>query len=416
MNLASFLVLAAAVFVFYVLVGYPLLLAVLTRRDPAPIRRQWEPKSVSVLLPVHNGEAWIRNKLRSILGLNYPRELLEILVVSDGSTDRTEEYVREFEPQGVTLLRIPSSGKAAALNTLMKYARGEILFFTDVRQTLHPDALRNLVACFADPSVGVASGELVILDALGREDAGVGLYWKYEKWMRKRLSRIDSIPGATGCIYAMRRKLASPLPPDCLLDDVHLPMKAFLNGHRLILDETAKAFDVPASHGTEFRRKVRTQAGVYQILLAFPQLLDPRNRMWFHFLSHKFARLLLPFALLLIAIASFGLPEPLNRLALASQALLYTLALLDPRMPERFPLRRLSSLIRTFVTLMAATLCASSILVLPARRLWSVSKLAPPVTTVPRQWLAGVRPEPPDWKRGAWNRRSQHPSTSLADR
>jgi biofilm PGA synthesis N-glycosyltransferase PgaC len=371
MTVAGILFLSSAVFMFYTLFGYPLLLAMLARRDRAPIRRQWEPKSVSVLLPVHNGEAWIRNKLHSILGLNYPRELLEILVVSDGSTDRTEEYVREFDPQGVTLLRIPSSGKAAALNTLMKYARGEILFFTDVRQTLHPDALRNLVACFADRSVGVASGELVILDALGREDAGAGLYWKYEKWMRKRLSRIDSIPGATGCIYAMRRELAAPLPPDCLLDDVHLSMKAFLNGHRLILEETAKAFDVPASHGTEFRRKVRTQAGVYQIMLAFPQLLGVQNRMWFHFLSHKFARLLLPFALLLMVTASFWLPVPWSALALASQALFYALALLDARMPERFPLRRLSSPIRTFVTLMAATLCASSILVLPARRFWS---------------------------------------------
>ncbi len=372
MNLAWFLSLAAVVFIFYTLFGYPLLLSVLARRERAPIRRQFEPKSVSVLLPVHNGEAWIRPKLRSILALNYPPELIEILVVSDGSTDRTDEYVREFEPQGVKLVRIPWSGKAVALNTLMERARGEIFFFTDVRQTLQADALRNLVACFADPSVGVASGELVILDSLGREDARVGLYWKYEKWMRKRLSRIDSIPGATGCIYAMRRELAAPLPPDCLLDDVHLPMRAFFSGHRLILDENAKAFDVPALLKTEFQRKVRTQAGVYQILLAFPHLLGPRNRMWFHFVSHKFARLLLPFALLVMGIASFWLPARWSHLSQSGQGLLYALALLDMWMSERFRLRRLSSPIRTFVTLMAAAFCASSILVLPARRFWSV--------------------------------------------
>ena len=400
MNLVWFLWMAAAVFILYTLLGYPLLLAVLARRESAPVRRQWRPKSVSVLLPVHNGEAWIRTKLRSILALNYPTELREILVVSDGSTDRTDEYVREFEPQGVRLVHIPRSGKAAALNALMERASGEIFFFTDVRQTLHEDALRNLVACFADPTVGVASGELVILDSVGREDARVGLYWKYEKWMRKRLSRIDSIPGATGCIYAMRRELAAPLPADCLLDDVHLPMKAFFSGHRLILDESAKAFDVPALLKTEFRRKVRTQAGVYQILLAFPQLLGPQNRMWFHFLSHKFARLLLPFALLLIGLASFWLPVPWSRLALSSQAILYGFALLDLLISERFPLRRLSSPISTFVTLMAAALCAVSILVLPARRFWSVPQAGAAHFESSTEVLAGTHAEQPGLTQG----------------
>ena len=156
----------------------------------------------------------------------------------------------------------------------MDHAGGEILFFTDVRQTLAADSLRNLIANFADPKVGVVSGELVILDKAGHEDAQVGLYWKYEKWLRKRLSRIDSLPGATGCIYAMRRELAGPLPPDCLLDDVYLPMIAFFRGRRLVLDETAKAYDTAISRETEFWRKVRTQAGVYQLLGWFPQLLE----------------------------------------------------------------------------------------------------------------------------------------------
>ena len=397
MNLAWFLLLAAALFVCYTLFGYPLLLALLARRERAPIHRQWCPKSVSVLLAVCNGEEWIRPKLRSILALNYPPELREILVVSDGSTDRTDEYVREFEPQGVKLLHIPWSGKAVALNTIMERASGEILFFTDVRQTLQPDALRNLVACFADPTVGVASGELVILDSLGREDANVGLYWKYEKWMRKRLSRIDSIPGATGCIYAMRSDLASPLPPDCLLDDMHLPMRAFFSGYRLILDENAKAFDFPALLTTEFHRKIRTLAGVYQILFAFPHLLGPRNRMWFHFVSHKVARLLLPFALLLMAISSLWLPAPWSRLALACQAVVYALALLDSWMSEHFPLRRLSSPTRTFVTMMAAALCASSILILPARRFWPVPEASAPGPLSESHPCYESSPEAADW-------------------
>lgn len=369
MHLASVLFLVGGVFVLYTLFGYPLLLAMLSRRSRAPILRKFEPKSVSVLLPVRDGEAWIRRKLESILALNYPRALLEVLVASDGSKDRTEEYVREFESQGVQLFTMEPGGKAEALNTLMRHARGEILFLTDVRQTLDPDSLRRLVACFADPSVGVVSGELVILDAQGREDTDTGLYWKYEKWIRKRLSRIDSIPGATGCIYAVRRDLAVPLPADCLLDDVHLPMAAFFRGRRLILEEAAKAYDISTSLRTEFRRKVRTQAGVYQILRSFPKLLGPQNRMWFHFVSHKVARLLLPFALIVVAVSSFWLPKPWAQISLLIQAAFYGIALAQPLLPVR--LGRVASPARTFVSLMAATLLASSILIRPASHFWS---------------------------------------------
>jgi poly-beta-1,6-N-acetyl-D-glucosamine synthase len=370
MNLAAVLFLASAAFVLYTLFGYPLLLGLAARRE-RPVRRGFEEKSVSILLPVRNGESWIRAKLESVLSLNYPSGLLEVLVISDGSTDRTEPFAREFESRGVRVFSIPPSGKATALNKLMEEARGEILFFTDVRQKLERESLRNLVACFGDPEVGAVSGELVILDASGREDTHVGLYWKYEKVIRKRLSRIDSLPGATGCIYAMRRSLAAPLPAGCLLDDVHLPMLAFLAGYRLVLEETAKAFDVATTLDTEFKRKVRTQAGVYQILFAFPQLLGPANRMWFHFVSHKVARLLLPVAILVATVSSFALPGNWARTVVAGEALFYLLAICDPWLPRS--LRRLSSPVRMFVILMLATLCASSILILPASRFWSAS-------------------------------------------
>jgi poly-beta-1,6-N-acetyl-D-glucosamine synthase len=138
-----------------------------------------------------------------------------------------------------------------------------------------------------------------------------------------------------------------------------------------VLEESAKAYDVSTTLDTEFRRKVRTQAGVYQILFAFPQLLGPRNRMWFHFMSHKVARLMLPFAILLATITSFALPGNWARTVVAGEALFYLLALGDPWLPR--VVRRISSPIRTFVTLMLATLCASSILVVPASRFWSAS-------------------------------------------
>jgi cellulose synthase/poly-beta-1,6-N-acetylglucosamine synthase-like glycosyltransferase len=368
MTLAGGLFLAAALFILYTLFGYPLMLAALARSE-RPIRRKFQPRTVSVLLPVRNGEKWIREKLESILALHYPPECVRILVISDGSTDRTETYAREFEGRGVQVFSIPAAGKAVALNALMEKATGEILFFTDVRQRLESDSLRNLVACFEDPSVGVVSGELVILDSRGREDTEVGLYWKYEKAIRKRLSRIDSIPGATGCIYAMRRELARPLPADCLLDDVHLPMAAFFAGRRLIVEESAKAFDGATSLQTEFRRKVRTLAGVYQIVFRYPQLLGPRNRMWIHFFSHKLARLLLPFALLVLAVTSFWLPGVWAPIAILAQVAIYALAAADPWLPR--VAQRVSGPARTFVILMLATFCASSILILPASRFWS---------------------------------------------
>jgi poly-beta-1,6-N-acetyl-D-glucosamine synthase len=366
-----FLVCAAAV--LYVLFGYPLLLWLAVRRRGNPVHKQPRLKSVTVLLAVRNGEPWIRAKLESILNLDYPKELLQIVVISNGSEDRTEEYVGQYETRGVELVRTAAAGKAAALNAGLERARGEVLFYTDVRQVLAPDSLRHLVSCLADPQVGVASGELVIRDGRTLEEIHTGLYWKYEKSIRKRQSRIDSVIGATGCIFAMRRELAGCMPGDTLLDDVHLPMLAFFRGYRVILEERAKAFDIPSSLHTEFRRKVRTQAGVYQLLRQFPALLGPRNRMLFHFLSHKLGRLLLPHALILMAVSSFFLPEPARRWVLLGQAAFYGLAALDVVMPDCM-LRRITSPVRTFVVLMAAALCALAVWIVPARRFWGETR------------------------------------------
>jgi biofilm PGA synthesis N-glycosyltransferase PgaC len=176
--------------------------------------------------------------------------------------------------------------------------------------------------------------------------------------------------GATGAVYAMRRSLARPLPPETLLDDMYLPLGAFFSGYRVLFEERAHAYDVPASLKTEFQRKVRTQAGVYQIIRFYPSLLGPRNRMWLHFMSHKVGRLLLPFALLAVGISSIWLPAPLAGVALIGQAGFYTLAILDLWLPERMPLKRLTSPIRTFVTLMMAAFCALAIVFVDAQTLW----------------------------------------------
>lgn len=369
MSVAVIVVLISTVILAYILFGYPALLAlgVFRAAPPAPAARPATP-SVSVILPVRNGERWIRAKLESIFALDYPPELLQVIVVSDGSTDRTAEIARSF-PR-VQLLPLPPGGKAAAINAGLKAATGELLFFTDVRQRLDPQALRALAAQFSDPSVGAASGELIIRAGGRAEENQVGRYWSYEKFIRKRQSRIHSVIGATGAIYAMRRELASPLPPDCLLDDVHLPLQAYFRGYRITFVEEARAYDEPAALEREFRRKVRTLAGNYQLLKRFPALLAPRHPMWFHFLSHKFGRLLLPFALLALLAASGWLPRPWSALLLAAQAAGYGLALADLALPERFPGKPLTAAARTFAALMLATLAAASYLLAPRRRWW----------------------------------------------
>jgi poly-beta-1,6-N-acetyl-D-glucosamine synthase len=367
---------ASVAFSLYTVAGYPILLAFWSRIRARPLKRQFVPKTVTILLPVRNGERWLAAKLESLFALNYPRELLEILVISDGSADGTEEAAAHYASTGrIELLCLPPRGKAAALNAGMERARGEILFFTDVRQALDPDSLRNLVSCFADPSVGVVSGELIIRDGDTLEERSVGLYWKYEKWLRKRESRIDSVLGATGCVYAMRRALARALPVGTLVDDMFLPLAAFFGGYRVILDDTALAFDYPTALDAEFHRKVRTQAGVYQIIGHYPRLLTPGNRMWIAFVSHKLARLLLPFALLLAAATTAALDGPWRTLAVIVQVLFYGLALADSWIPAKLFAKRVSSPIRSVVVLLAAALCATFALFRPSASLWKETQV-----------------------------------------
>lgn len=375
--LATSLFLATTALAFYIILVYPLLLALWGHFFARPVRRERRRESVSAIIPVYNGERYIADKLRSILALEYPRDLLEILVVSDGSTDSTESIAEGFTPLGVRLLKIPRGGKCAALNAAIPQTKGAILLLTDVRQTLAPDSLQHLVDCFADPSVGVASGELIIRNPATQEEAQIESYWRYESWIRGHLSSLDSIFGATGPFYAIRRELAVPIPVSMLLDDMYLPLSAFFRGYRLVVERSAHAYDYPTSLQTEFRRKVRTLAGNYQVLLAYPALLGPGNRMWFHFVSYKLGRLLLPWLVVLATVASAYLPAPWRLPVVAAEIAFYFLAAVDPRIPAGSWLQRLSSPANTFVTMMAAGICALSVLFVPAQRLWKVTSAAP---------------------------------------
>ena len=376
MSAALIIFVLSIAFILYVLIGYPVLLAVYARIHPKLIDK--EPGTtarLSIIIPVRNGAHWVTPKLKSLLASEYPPDLVTIWVVSDGSTDGTNDIVAEFGDPRVHLLALPPGGKATAVTAALERAAGDIVVLTDVRQQFHPQALSRLVACFKDPKVGVVTGELVIRAGESSEEYNTGLYWRYEKWIRRNLNRVDAMLGATGAIYAIRRELAVPIPPEILLDDVYLPFIAAFQGFRIYFENGAKAYDFPTSLQSEFRRKVRTQAGIYQILIKFPGLLRPGNRRFIHFLSHKIGRLLLPFAMISALCSSFFIGEPWREIALLAQALFYGAGIIDPMMPEKTALKRITAVIRAFIVLIAAAFCAPVVFFLPAQRLWKETQV-----------------------------------------
>ena len=358
---------------FYVLIGYPLLLAFAFRRSAPAVRKDLNFRpTLSVLLAVHNGEAYIRKKLECLLASYDPAESLEILVVSDGSTDATEAIVASFADRRVRLLRAPRGGKPAALNLALRQASGEILFFTDVRQLFQADSLTNLVANFADPTVGAVTGEPRFLDSdRSGEQADMNAYWRYELWVRRRHAEIDSACNTTGWIYALRRSLAKEIPEDTLTDDLAIPLEAIFRGYRVIVEPKAVAFDYPNIKGGEFRRKLRTLAGLWQAHIRLPELFTRTNRMRFHFISHKSSRLVLPWGILMILAGTVVLDSSRIRgYLLLAELLLLVLALGDYLIPKKSPLKGISSPARTFLAMNAASLLSVVVFVVPPRRLW----------------------------------------------
>jgi cellulose synthase/poly-beta-1,6-N-acetylglucosamine synthase-like glycosyltransferase len=361
----------AALGIVYVIAGYPIFLALEARYFPKPVRRSEDYRlTASILIAVRNGARWLAAKLESVLAQDYPRELVEIIVISDGSTDATEAVAASYGGRGVRLLTVPAGGKPAALNFAVPRATGEVLLLTDVRQRLEPDCLKKLVASMADPSVGVVSGDLRIGPAKSEEEKNTGLYWRYENWIRGNLAKVDSMLGATGPIYLIRRSLYTPIPEDSLLDDVFLPLSVHLKGYRLVLEQGAIAVDEPTDLRTEFRRKVRTQAGILQLMATFPGLFSRRNRMRFHFVSLKIGRLLLPYLFIALLVSSLMLPLPWRWWMAGPQLVFWGLALADPLMPAGSFARKLTSVPRSIGVLILAALAALKIIFVPPRKLW----------------------------------------------
>ena len=320
----------ALLITLWVYAGYPALLLVWRAIGRRPVRKRYYEPTVSIVIAMHNESDRVRAKMENCLSLDYPSDKLEIVVSLDAPTDGTDVLLEPYEAYGVKSVHSSRRrGKAAAINSALTLATGEIVVFADARQRFASNALKELTANFADASVGAVSGELILLDKDGREAAdGVGLYWRYEKALRAMESEISSVPGTTGAIYAIRRDLFSPMPDGTILDDVLIPMRIVISGKRAIFEPAARAYDqVTQSPELEYQKKTRTLMGNYELITHSPELLIPwRNPIIVQFLSHKVGRLIVPYCLLALLVSNLFLLHSYYLVSLAGQTLFYSLA------------------------------------------------------------------------------------------
>lgn len=352
----------SAVLIAYTYAGYPLWLWMRAQLRPWPVRRGAIEPRVSLAMVVRNEEAVLRDKLSNLLSLDYPQDKCEIVVVSDGSSDRTEEILSEFRSNNRvhSVINKSAGGKALGLNDAIRQAQGDILILTDARQKIEPTAVRLLMENFADAEVGAVSGELMLgHPENGQTGRGMGLYWQVEKLVRELEAASGSVVGATGALYAVRRELLAEIPAETILDDVLIPMNVARQKFRVLFDGRARAWDDPdLGAEREFRRKVRTLTGNYQLLQLAPWLLGNENPLRFEFVSHKLMRLTVPFLLLAMFGAGWFVPGPFYLTMSWAQVVFYILSMLAIIGVDLGPVSRLSDAAYTFVALNAAAAVA----------------------------------------------------------
>jgi len=317
-------------------VGYPLAAALLARVRTRAVRKDDVTPGVTVIIPAHDEDSVIAARLDNLLALDYPAEQLEILVVSDGSTDRTDEIVGRYaegDPR-VRLLALPRGGKLAALNRAVAESTRDVVAFSDANSSWAPDALRKLVRNLADENVAYVCGKLRLErpDGTNRE----GIYWRYELWLRESESALGSITGGNGAIYAVWR---TDYVAHRFGQDLGLPDAMVKRGKRAVYEPEAIATEKPASNlEDEYRRKVRMFPWAWQHMFEGRMLAGVGPLYLFELLSHRVLRYasgLLHVVLLAssIALAGDGL---VYQVALALQLLWLVLAALG-RLRVRVP-------------------------------------------------------------------------------
>jgi len=326
MTLIFWLSVATLVYIYF---GYPLVVWMLARLvGQAPMQQAVFP-SVSLVIPAYNEEAYLEEKLRNSLSLDYPKDRLEIVVAGDGSTDRTNAIARGFAAQGIRLLAMPAHiGKAMLLTRTVPQLRGELIVFSDVSSELQRDALRLLVRNFADRRVGCVCGLYRIASSTDLRSQGEGLYWRYETFLKRQESRLHSILGAHGAFYAIRSTLFRPLDASLINDDYLIPMRIVGEGYRAIYEPEAVAWEREAvSMQGEFARRRRIAMGNCQQILALRHLLHPaRGWVALCFFSHKVLRTIAPLLMLAVLITSQWLRQPWAAALLMLQGAFYASA------------------------------------------------------------------------------------------
>lgn len=328
--------------------GYPLLMYAWSRFRPQPLKKNPElTPSVSLLIPAYNEADVIRSKLENSVGLNYPKEKLQVLIVDDGSDDATADIVNEFAQQGVTLVRQAArAGKMNAVNRGFSEASGEIVVLSDASPIYEAESLRQLTSCFADPSVGVVVGSLRVWDAENAVAKSAGLYWKYESALRRWESLTGSTVAVHGNMFAIRRRLFRPLKTHTINDEFSIAMEVLRQGYRVVYEPNAISYDMASSTMTdEFKRRARINAGRYQSLLSAGYLQAPTLDLTFRLFSHKFLRPLASIFMIIMFVANLfvalssqnalGLPNWLWMVLFAGQVGFYGLALLGSWMEKR---------------------------------------------------------------------------------
>lgn len=328
-------------------VGYPVVLALLLklrdfRKNPDVVAGGADGSSAataSVVLVVRDEEAQIAGRIADLLSARDVEGLdWEILVVCDGCTDATAQRARLAGGDQLRVIELAESrGKANGVNVGVAEASGEIVIFADARQRFDERAIARLLAAFDDSKVGAASGSLEIESSEAGAGAGVDLYWRLEKFTRQAESRIDSCIGCTGAIYAIRRDLFEPMPEDTVLDDVVVPMRIAVAGGQVKFLAEAKAYDPQKlAPESERRRKTRTLAGNFQMLMRYPGWLLPwRNRLWWQLIAHKYLRLAGPALLVICLLSNLALISShwFFMLTMAAQLALYLLAMIGLLLP-----------------------------------------------------------------------------------
>ncbi len=275
---------SCAGFVAYVYVGFPLLTILRGRWWPRPYRLADIEPDVSLLVAAHNEAAVIEEKIQNALALDYPPDRLEIVVVSDGSDDGTNEIVERNAQGRVRLVALDRVGKPEALNAAVAASSGEIIVFSDANSMYRPDAIRALVRPFADPAVGGVAGNQVYLPPRGGDSSVVGeqQYWDLDRALKRAESDAGSVSGATGAIYAIRRSLFVPLRRDVSNDDLLNSLQVVAQGYRLVFEPEAVAFEeVTETTQVTFERRVRVMVGGFRCLFVMRRLMNPLRHGFF---------------------------------------------------------------------------------------------------------------------------------------